>query len=191
MKRKTPHPPSHRQRRCGVNRIWTAARRRPTGRTVKDIQTTKKRRVRKKRWCHPNLRTNRFEISDKSFCGLYNLPQIHAVYLIRFYQEALIDGVNRSGLNHVVLIYLINSNRMNRVVFFYAVYWVPFYRGNMTNASLRGLHGVMAPTRGTFPSLPRCRPPERAPNGSADGCRPPKSGTNSGLYAFRSLLLPP
>ena len=59
------------QRRCGVNRIWTAARRRPTGRTVKDIQTTQKRRVRKKRWCHPNLRTNRFEISDKSFCGLY------------------------------------------------------------------------------------------------------------------------
>ena len=59
------------QRRCGVNRIWTAARRRLTGRTVKDIQTTQKRRVRKKRWCHPNLRTNRFEISDKSFCGLY------------------------------------------------------------------------------------------------------------------------
>lgn len=80
---------------------------------------------------------------------------------------------------------------MNHVIFFYAVYWIPFYRGNMTNASLRGLHGVIAPTRGTFPSLLHCRPPERAPNGSANGCRPPQSGTDSGLYAFRSLFLPP
>ena len=94
-------------------------------------------------------------------------------------------------MDHVVLIYLINSNRMNRVVFFYAVYWIPFYQGNVANASLRGLHEVIAPTRGTFPSLLHCRPPERAPNGSANGCRPPKSGTNSGLYAFRSLLLSP
>lgn len=122
---------------------------------------------------------------------LYNSTQIHAVYLTRFYQGILIDEVNRSGLNHVILIYLINSNWVNRVVFFYAVYWIPFYRGNMTNASLRGLHGVIAPTRGTFPSLLRCRLPERAPNGSANGCRPPQSGTDSGLYAFRSLFLPP
>lgn len=53
---------------------------------------------------------------------LYNFTQIHAVYLIRFYQGVLIDEVNRRGSYHVILIYLINSNRMNRVIFFYAVY---------------------------------------------------------------------
>lgn len=41
---------------------------------------------------------------------LYNLSQIHAVYLTRFYQGVLFGEVNRSGLKPVVLIYLINSN---------------------------------------------------------------------------------
>ena len=44
------------------------------------------------------------------------------VYLTHVYQEIFIDRFNKSSLNHVILIFILNSSRVNQVILFYAVY---------------------------------------------------------------------
>lgn len=47
---------------------------------------------------------------------------MHMVYLTHVYQETFIDRFNKSSLNHVILIFILNSSRVNQMIFFYAVY---------------------------------------------------------------------